>query len=143
MSAAKYPEIDLPAEIISAWGVEAAAVFEEWLEKKLASAQIPPKVEITSTLARRKINVLMLDRVSNQLVAGEPSLQQNVAGDWVWRVPVELGFIKYGRVGKVDELDVNARSGMIYFDDVQLKRIGEKARELARITLENEPISES
>lgn len=143
MSATKYPETDLPAEIISAWGVEAAAIFEEWLERKLVFAQITPKAEIPPSIARRKINVLMLERVSNQLIAGEPSLQQNNAGEWVWRVPVELGFIRYGRVGKVGELDVNARSGMIYFDDVQLKLIGEKALEVARTTLLNEPLSES
>ncbi|MEZ4710905.1 MAG: hypothetical protein R3A44_27145 [Caldilineaceae bacterium] len=131
MSATKYPETDLPAEIVNVWGVEAAAIFEEWLERKLVSAHIAPKAEISPSIARRKINVLMLERVSNQLVAGEPSLQQNVAGEWVWQVPVELGFIKYGRVGKVGQVDVNAQSGMIYFDDIQLKHIGEKARELA------------
>ena len=131
--------LDLPAQVVRAWGVETATIFEHWLENKLLSTQLKPKIEIPASIARRKVNVLMLDRVSNQLISGEPTLVQVETDKWVWRVPVELGFPRYGRVGKVGEVDVNARSGMIDYDSRLLKEIEQKAIELAQRVLQNEP----
>lgn len=129
---------DLPAQVVRAWGLETATIFEHWLENKLLSTQLMPKVEISASIARRKVNVLMLDQVSNQLISGEPTLVQIEGDTWVWRVPVELGFVRYGRVGKVGEVDVNAQSGMIDYDSHLLNVIKQNAIELAQRTLKHE-----
>jgi len=67
-------------------------------------------------LARQKVNVLMLERVSNLLLAGEPRPVQRSGGHRVWQVPVDLAFPSHGRVGCVGKLDVDARYG-------ELKRV--------------------
>lgn len=136
----KNPEtLDLPAQVVRAWGFETALVFQHWLENKLLTTQLTSKVEITAAHARRKVNVLMLDQVSNLLLANDPTFIQTAAGKWVWRVPVDLTYPKYGRVGKVGEVDVDAHSGMIDYDRHLLEEISKTAIALAQVTLQNEP----
>jgi hypothetical protein len=87
-------------------------------------------VQISAFVARQKVNVLMLEQVSNLLLAGEPALAQTPEGDWRWRVPVDLTFHSHGRVGRVGEIMVDARYGRVYYDDALLARMAVEAERL-------------
>ena len=90
---------------------------------------------IDKFVARQKVNVLVLERISNLLLAGEPRLVQQVGERWVWRVPVDLTFPSHGRVGCVGELDVDARYGRVCYADALLAQMADQARRLAEQVL--------
>lgn len=137
MSNVDSHHFDLPAPVVKAWGMDAAKAFEHWLENKLLAAQFMSQVEIPASIARQKVNVLMLEHVGG-LLAAEPTLIQLDTGHWAWRVPVDLAFPRYGRVGRVAEIDVDARFGMIDYDDNRLEQIRRKAKQLAEAVLKSE-----
>jgi hypothetical protein len=83
-------------------------------------------------MARQKVNVLMLEQVSNLLLANEPQLEQSSSGNWLWRVPVDLTFPSQGRVGQVGQVAVDAHYGRVYYDDDLLTRIADRAEQLAQ-----------
>lgn len=124
---------DLPETVVQAWGGEASRDFVTWLEERMIQAST--QVQISAFVARQKVNVLMLEQVSNLLLAGEPALEQASDGDWQWRVPVDLTFPEHGRVGRVGEVIVNAQYGEVRYDETVLARIADKARRLAQQTL--------
>jgi hypothetical protein len=119
--------VELPDTILQAWGPEAAQDFVDWLEKRLLTATLP----ISAFVARQRVNVLVAERVSNLLLADEPSLVQTPDQDWVWRVPVDLTFPSRGRVGRVGELDVDAHHGEVRYSDALLTLMANEARCLA------------
>jgi hypothetical protein len=125
--------IDLPKTVVQAWGGEASRDFVTWLEERMIQASV--QVQISAFVARQKVNVLMLEQVSNLLLAGEPVLERASGGDWQWRVPVELTFPEHGRVGQVGEVIVDARYGEVRYDETILARITDEARRLAQQTL--------
>lgn len=127
--------ISLPETVIQAWGAKASQDFVDWLENHLPMLQTAAQVQISAFVARQKVNVLMLEQVSNLLLAGEPALEQTPDGDWQWRVPVDLTFPAHGRVGRVGEITVDARYGRIYYDEALLARIATEAEHLASQTL--------
>ena len=127
--------ISLPETVIQAWGTQASQDFVNWLEKRLPVFQTVAQVQISAFVARQKVNVLLLEHVSNLLLAGEPALEQTRAGQWQWRVPVDLTFPTHGRVGKVGEIVVDAHYGSVYYDDAQLACIAVEAERLADRTL--------
>ena len=90
-------------------------------------------MHVTAFSAQRKVNRLMLDRVSNLLCGNEPTLI--VTDRLRWRVPVWLGFPAIGLVGKVGEVDVDVETGEVLFDQRLLKDIAERADVLAERTL--------
>lgn len=94
--------------------------------------RVRTRMAITAFTAQRKVSRLVLERVSNLLCGQEPTL---VVGEQVrWRVPVWLGFLTTGLVGKVGELDVDVQTGEIIFDQHSLEEIAERADALARRT---------
>jgi hypothetical protein len=106
-----------------------------WLNEYLREARLAPEVQVSAFVARQKVNVLMLERVSNLLLAGEPRLVQRLGGHWVWQVPVDLTFPSHGRVGCVGELDVDTRYGEMHYTDALLTQIADEARRLAEQVL--------
>jgi len=124
----------LPETVVQTWGTEVAEDFMVWLEDRLRVAQVS-QAQISAFVARQKVNVLMLERVSNLLLADEPRLVQTPGGGWTWRVPVDLTFPTRGRVGCVGEVDVDARYGKVHYDDGLLARITREAQRLAQQTL--------
>jgi hypothetical protein len=90
-----------------------------------------PPLPISELVARQKVNVLVLTRVSNLLLAGEPKLIQRSEAAWVWRVPVDLTFPSYGRVGQVGELEVDALRGEVYYTEALLVQLQKEAERLA------------
>ena len=127
--------IGLPETIVRAWGPEVATDFLHWIEERMTL--FGPQIQISAFVARQQVNVLMLEQVSNLLLAGEPRLVQDPAGSWRWRVPVDLTFPARGRVGKVGELEVDAHYGGIAYDDAALARIAHVAGQLAQQILEH------
>jgi hypothetical protein len=119
--------IELPETVLQAWGVKAVQDFITWLEKRLYTAESP----VSAFVARQKVNVLVVERISNLLLADEPTLQTSNK-EWVWRVPVDLTFPSHGRVGRVGELDVDARYGEVRYTNASLTRMVDKARHLAQ-----------
>jgi hypothetical protein len=98
----------------------------------LHRADVPP---ISALVARQKVNVLMLDRVSNLLLAGEPALVELPHGKRAWRVPVDLTFPEKGRVGHVGVIEVGAESGEVRCTEAELARIDAATRQLAQRVL--------
>lgn len=122
----------LPETVLRSWGEEAAKDFSAWLEERLGQAGLMAGVQISVFMARQKVNVLMLERVSNLLLADEPELVQVSTDRWVWRVPVDLTLPSRGRVGRVGEVEVDARYGEIRYSEELLVQIADRAKELAQ-----------
>lgn len=123
--------IEFPKTVEDALGPQAAHDLQEWLEQRI---KLIESVAISATVARRKVNVVTLEHVSNLLLADEPTLV-NESGRWVWRVPIDLTFPKRGRVGSVGELDVDAQNGNVYFDEETLEGMRVKADQIAKQVL--------
>ncbi len=123
----------LPDSVRQALGPEAARDLVVWLDQHLLrseSAQVP----VSALMARQKVNVLMLEHVSNLLLADEPTLIRRPDGKAAWRVPVDLTFPSRGRVGQVAEIDVDAQYGSVFYDDAALAQVEQAARRLAEQT---------
>ena len=97
--------------------------------------RVSTRLNVTQVAARRKVNVLVAERVSNMLLADEPNLLQTPEQGWVWRVPVDLTFPSHGRVGRVGEVDVDAHCGELRYTDALLTRMANEARGLAQQAL--------
>lgn len=127
--------VELPETVRQAWGPEVARDFVAWLEERLSAEGLPPSVQLSAFVARQKVNVLVLEKVSNLLLAGEPTLAQAADGSWVWRVPVDLTFPARGRVGSVGEIEVDARYGEVRYSEELLTQMADQARHLAQRVL--------
>lgn len=121
---------DLPEKVIASLGTEAAEDFVEWLDARLRAAPLTAEVQITSLGARQQVNLLMLERVGNLLLAGEPWLVQTAAGSR-WRVPINLTYPGRGRVGQVGTLDVDATLGLVTYTEESLQSFRNEAEALA------------
>jgi hypothetical protein len=106
----------LPDRVVAALGQEAAADLVEWIDQRLRAAEPARETQITAREARQKINVLMLEQVSNLLLADEPTLVEAENGRLYWRVPVDLTLPGQGRVGQVGSVDVDTQYGYTNFD---------------------------
>ena len=124
--------------ITSKSGADVNDDFLTWLEERRAMAFLS-QIHISAFVARQKVNVLMLERVSNLLLAGEPRLTEAPDGSRVWHVPVDLTFPTHGRVGCVGEVEVDARYGEVHYDDALLTQIAHEAERLAQQTLHPAP----
>jgi hypothetical protein len=122
---------ELPDTVRKALGPDAARDFALWLDQRLHTSEVP----ISALVARQKVNVLMLEQVSDTLLADAPTLVQISPNKWVWRVPIDLTFPSHGHVGKVGEVDVDAQHGVVHYTDTLLEQIRQSARELAHRVL--------
>ncbi len=135
--------LELPETIRQAWGPDIAQEFTAWLVEQFSAAGVSPTIQISAFVARQKVNVLVSRRVSNLLLAGEPTLIPATDPDqaptsppaWVWRVPVELTFPSHGRVGSVGEIEVDAQYGEVRYTDDLLARMTAEADRLAAAVL--------
>jgi hypothetical protein len=121
----------LPQTVLQALGQEAAGDLINWLEERFASVGLSSGVQISAFVARQKVNVLLLEQVSNLFLADEPVLIQDKDHHWVWRVPVDLIYPSKGRVGRVGEVDVDARYGEVRYSETLLAKMTTKAQQLA------------
>ena len=108
--------------------------IEGSLPPRLQSAEIEINIRVQATMnitpvvARRKINVLMLEKVGNLLHGGSPALF--MTDKIYWRTPVILSTPSQGRIGQVGHVDVDVETGEMIVDDKLLKDIAENARRL-------------
>lgn len=117
---------ELPGSVQRALGEKAAQDLVTWLTKQFTLS----RVHITPAIARRKVNVLTLERVSNLFLADEPTLMQRANGDWIWSVPVDFTLPGHGRVGRVGQVEVNASDGQVYATRALLDEMANKAEAL-------------
>ncbi len=88
---------------------------------------------ITAELAQDIAADFLLMKVGNLLMAGEPCPDQRsgrVNGKPGWKVPILLGNVRQGTLGKVGELFVEAETGEVVFTPEERKRIEERANAL-------------
>jgi len=108
--------------------------IEAPLPPQLRSAEVEINVRVHATMnitpvvARRKVNILMLEKVGNLLHGGSPALF--LKDRIYWRVPVILSTPSRGRIGQVGNIDVDAETGEMMVDDKLLEDIAEHARRL-------------
>jgi len=126
---------ELPETVRQAWGPYIARDFTTWLAQQLNVAGLDPDIQISALVTRRKVNTLVLRRVSNLLLAGEPRLEQRSTGAWIWHVPVDLTFPSHGRVGQVGEVEVDARYGEVRYTEKLLEAMRVEADNLAEQVL--------
>ena len=126
---------ELPETVRQAWGPEVARDFTSWLVKQLGTAGLVPEIQISAFVARQKVNRLVLQRVSNLLLTGEPTLELTTTGAWIWRVPIDLTFPSHGRVGCVGEIEVDARYGEVRYTEALLEQMRAEAERLAEQVL--------
>ena len=111
--------MQLPDTVLTALGNEAAQDFTNWLEGRLREARV---ISISPFMARQKVNVLLLEQVSNLLLADEPELVE-MDRHWLWQVPVDLTLPGRGRIGRVGTLTVDAIYGEVRYTDDLLGEI--------------------
>jgi hypothetical protein len=126
---------ELPETVRRAWGAEIAQEFTAWLAEQLSVAGMVPELQISAAVARRRVNALVLTRVSNLLLADEPRLEQNATGEWIWHVPVDLTFPSHGRVGRVGVVEVDAQYGEVRYTAALLAEMQKQAEKLANQVL--------
>ena len=124
-------KIEFPESVLKALGPEAARDLAAWIENRLRAQSSLP---ISPLVARQKVNVLMLEKVSNLLLADEPVLVQSPDGRVVWHVPVDLTFPSHGRVGRLGEIEVDARYGEVCYTEELLAEMAQSAHRLAKQT---------
>ncbi len=122
---------ELPETVRKAWGNDIAQEFAEWLGEQLGAAGLSSDIQISAAVARRKVNTLVLQHVSNLLLAGDPELKPNASGGWTWHVPVDLTFPSRGRVGHVGVIEVDARYGEVRYTEVILEAMQHETERLA------------
>lgn len=111
------------------------AVELQHVMPQLRSAQVDINIRVSATLnitpfvARRKVNVLLLNQVGTGLGGGTPALV--VENDRLcWRVPVFLALPPQGRLGQVGQIDVDAQTGEVLADAALLQEIADYAERL-------------
>ena len=70
------PSTELPLTVRHALGKEAAQDLMTWLEERLSTVAHQPKIRVSAFIARQKVNLLTLRRVSNLFLADQPTLVQ-------------------------------------------------------------------
>jgi len=92
------------------------------------NVRVQATMNITPVVARRKVNVLMLEKVGNLLHGGPPALL--LTDRIYWRTPVILSTPSQGKIGQVGHIDVDAETGEMIVDDKLLEDIAENAKRL-------------
>lgn len=67
------------------------------------------EIKVTAEQARRKVNLWLLNEVSNMMGAREPILA--IGERITWRVPVVLTAPHVGMVGIIGEIDIDVQTG--------------------------------
>lgn len=94
--------------------------------------RLSAQINVTATMAQRRVSRLVISEVGNLLYGGKPSL---VLGEHIrWRVPVMLAYPDTGPVGEVGTLDVDVETGVVLAPPERLAEITEHAHQLARRT---------
>jgi hypothetical protein len=109
-------------------------IVQELLPARLQSGHVEINVRVSAAMnytpvaARRKVNVLLLEKVGTGLYGDDPKL---VVNDRIrWRVPVILALPAIGRLGQVGEIDIDVQTGEVLAEPDLLKEIATHATRL-------------
>src|SRR3990172_6153081 len=87
--------------------------------------KISAAVNVSAFAARQKLNGFLVDEVSLNLHAGEPSL---VVGERLtWRAPIVLSIPPRGDLGAVGDMDVDVQTGEILYTRQLIQDIKHRA----------------
>lgn len=89
-------------------------------------------IQVTASMARRRVSRLVISEIGNLLYGGEPSL--SIGERICWRVPVLLAYPDTGPVGQVGTLDVDVETGEVLATSEQLAQVTDYAHYLAQRT---------
>ena len=82
-------------------------------------------LNISSTAAQQRANVLLIERVGDRLAAGDPEL---VVGErLVWRMPVYLHWLGRTQMGPVGQLEVDTETGELLVSPQSLEDLRRNA----------------
>jgi hypothetical protein len=99
---------------------------------------ISSPINVSSIVARRKVNALLLDHVGTGVYANDPEMLVR-DGRLYWRVPVLLALPTLGRLGQVGTIKVDVQTGEILADDTTWQELSDHAERLfAGATLQSE-----
>lgn len=90
------------------------------------------QIQVTATMAQRRVSRLVISEIGNLLYGGKPSL---IVGEHIrWRVPVILAYPDTGPIGETGTLDVDVETGIVLTSPERLQEIGNRAHQLAQRT---------
>jgi hypothetical protein len=88
-------------------------------------------MNVSAYMARQKATGHVVDKVSDHMGGDEPTLVVE-ADRFLWRVPVQLAVLPYGRLGHVGTVDVDAHSGELQITDSLVEEFRRNALALVR-----------
>ncbi len=91
--------------------------------------QLSATVNVTAFSARQKVTGFVVDEISTQMHAAEPTL---IVGERIcWRVPVILSMPPTGDRGEVGTIDVDVETGQLQITPNLIQEIERRAEYLA------------
>lgn len=101
--------------------------------------KISATVNVSSVVAQRKVNALLLDHVGTGVYADEPEMLAR-DGQLCWRVPIILALPSLGPLGQIGTVDIDVQTGEVFADATTWQTLGDHAERLfAGATLQTEP----
>lgn len=88
------------------------------------------EIKITAEEARRKVNRWLIEFVSIQMGADEPTLV--LAERAVWRVPAHISFPQVGHAGIVGTVEVDVETGEMNDPEDKIVEMKRRGQEIAR-----------
>ena len=95
---------------------------------------ISTRLSLTADQARRKTTRFLMDNISMFLTPVNPLLVVTDQEHIQWRFSIMLVLGQQGKLGQVGELNVDAYTGEILVDEVDLMEIKDNAQRLAQST---------
>ncbi len=88
---------------------------QAWPQDKplLIDSHVKYEIPISPNVARRKANGFLAGYVSMMALAGQPTLILSEGEPPLWRVPATLRLPKFGEIGLLGMVEVNAQTGQL------------------------------
>ncbi len=93
------------------------------------TVKVSANIQITAQAAKKKVQRFLMDEVSLQVWADQPTLV--LSDRLVWRVPAYLSLPGWGNLGQVGSVDVDAETGNFSIDLESRRQIEQRALNLA------------
>jgi hypothetical protein len=113
-----------------------AIMLDEAFLAKLQAAEVDINIHVKATLnvtsfvARQKVNILVLDKIVTGVVSEKPTLV-TTESRLCWRVPVALVLPEQGRLGQIGVIDVDVQTGEVLADEALISDLINHAAQLA------------
>ncbi len=100
------------------------------LGRIVIEVELSADIQITPTIARRRVNTYVSQEIADLLHGDTPTLIWREQGAF-WRVPVVLSSASKGRIGVVGVLDIDVQTGDLIITDEIVQNIEMEAERLA------------